>query len=81
MELWLAWQKVKGEIDAGNMGPEFERPELNALAQHIKTAEEEATEEVSAGYRHVALLDSQAENGLKTIDLGAGYAGGSGTLS
>ena len=81
VELWLAWQKVKGEIDAGNMGPEFERPELNALAQHIKNAEEEATEEVSAGYRHVALLDSQAKNGLKTIDLGAGYAGGSGTLS
>ena len=63
------------------MGPEFERSELNALAQQIKNAEEEATEEVGASYRHVAILDSQAENGLKTIDLGAGYAGGSGTLS
>ena len=81
VELWLAWQKVKSEIDAGNMGPEFDRSEINALAQQIKTAEEEATEEVGASYRHIAILDAQAKNGLKTIDLGAGYAGGSGTLT
>ena len=81
VELWLAWQKVKIEIDAGNMGPEFDRSEINALAQQIKTAEEEATEEVGASYRHIAILDAQAKNGLKTIDLGAGYAAGSGTLT
>ena len=81
VELWLAWQKVKSEIDAGTMGPEFERRDLEELGRHTRNAEEEAVEEVSASYRHVALQDSQTENGLKTIDLGAGYAGGNGTLT
>ena len=44
VELWLAWQKVRSEIDAGTMGPEFERPELNAVSQQIRSAEEEAVE-------------------------------------
>ena len=81
VELWLAWQKVRSEIDAGTMGPEFERPELNAVSQQIRSAEEEAVEEVKASYRFVALGDSQAGNGLKTIDLGAGYSRGGPTLS
>ena len=81
VELWLAWQKVRGEIDAGTMGPEFEAPELNTVAQQIRNAGEEATEEVWASYRFVTLGDSQAENGLKTIDLGAGYTKASGTLT
>ena len=76
VELWLAWQKVRDEINAGTMGPEFEKPELNALAQQIRNAEEEATEEVWASYRFVTLQDSSAENSLKSIDLGAGYSGG-----
>ena len=81
VELWLAWQKVRSEIDAGTMGPEFERPELNTVSQQIRSAEEEAIEEVKASYRFVALGDSHAENGLKTIDLGAGYSRGGPTLS
>ena len=81
VELWLAWQKVRSEIDAGTMGPEFERPELNAVSQQIRNAEEEAVEEVKASYRFVALGDSHAANGLKTIDLGAGYSRGGPTLS
>jgi hypothetical protein len=63
------------------MGPEFERRELEELGRHTRNAEEEAVEEVGASYRHVALLDSQGENGLKTIDLGAGYSRGGPTLS
>ena len=55
VELWLAWQKVRSEIDAGTMGPEFERPELNAVSQQIRSAEEEAVGEVKASYRFVAL--------------------------
>ena len=81
VELWLAWQKVRDEINAGTMGPEFEKPELNALAQQIRNAEEEATEEVWASYRYVTLLDSRAENGLKSIDLGAGYSRGNDSLT
>ena len=73
VEFWLAWQKVRGEIDGGTMGPEFEAPEMKALSQQIRTAGEEATEKVWASYRFVTLGDSQTGNGLKTIDLGAGY--------
>ena len=81
VELWLAWQKVRDEINAGTMGPEFEKPELNALAQQIRNAEEDATEEVWAGYRYVTLQDSKTETGLKTIDLGAGYSRGNDNLT
>ena len=81
VELWLAWQKVRSEVDAGTMGPEFERRELEELGRHTRNAEEEAVEEVGASYRHVALLDSQGENGIKTIDLGAGYSSGTGNLT
>ena len=81
VELWLAWQKIRSEIDAGTMGPEFEKPELDALGQQLRNAEEEAAEEVWASYRFVTLSDSQAESGLKTIDLGAGYSRGNDTLS
>ena len=81
VELWLAWQKVRSEVDAGTMGPEFERRELEELGRHTRNAEEEAVEEVGASYRHVALLGSQGENGLKTIDLGAGYSSGTGNLT
>ena len=81
MELWLAWQKVKSEIDSGNMGPEFERSELNAVAQQIRNAGQEAVEEAHASYRFISLQDSQAEKGLKTIDLGAGHSGSTETPS
>ena len=81
LELWLAWQKVKREIDAGNMGPEFERSELNAVAQQIRNAEQEAIEEAHASYRFTSLQDSQADKGLKTIDLGAGHSGSTETPS
>ena len=63
------------------MGPEFERAELNDVAQRVRSAGEEATEEVWASYRFVTLGDSQADNGLKTIDLGAGYSRGNDTLT
>ncbi len=81
VELWLAWQKVKSEIDAGNMGPEFERSELNAVAQQIRSAEQEAVEEAHASYRFVSLGDTLTESGLKTIDLGAGHSGSTETPS
>ena len=81
VELWLAWQKVRNEISAGTMGTEFEKPELNTLAQQIRNAQEQATEEVWASYRFVTLQDSRAENGLKTIDLGAGYSRGNDSLT
>ena len=59
MESWLAWQKVRSEIDAGTLGPEFEKPELDALSQQVRNAEDEAVDEVWASYRFVSLYDSQ----------------------
>ena len=81
VELWLAWRKVRSEVNAGTIGPEFEKQELDGLRQQIRNAEEEATEEVWASYRFVTLGDSKADNGLKTIDLGAGYSKGNDTLA
>ena len=81
VETWLAWQKVRSEIDAGTLGPEFEKPELDALGQQVRNAEEEATDEVWASYRFVSLYDSQTDNKIRTIDLGAGYATGNESLT
>ncbi len=81
VETWLAWQKVRSEIDAGTLGPEFEKPELDALSQQVRNAEEEATDEVWASYRFVSLYDPQTENKIRTIDLGAGYATGNESLT
>ena len=46
-----------------------------------KSAEEEAKDEVWAGYRFVALGDAKVASGLRVIDLGAGHASASETLS
>ena len=81
VEAWLAWQKVRSEIDAGTLGPEFEKPELDALSQQVRNAEEEAVDEVWASYRFVSLYDSQTETKIRTIDLGAGYATGNESLA
>ena len=81
VEWWLAWQKVRSEIDAGTLGPEFEKLELDALSRQVRNAEEEATDEVWASYRFVSIYDSQEENKIRTIDLGAGYATGNESLT
>ena len=81
MGSWLAWQKVRSEIDAGTLGPEFEKPELDALSQQVRNAGEEAVDEVWASYWFVSLYDSQNANKIRTIDLGAGYATGNESLT
>ena len=81
METWLAWLKVKAEVDGGTLGPEFEKRELDSLGEQIKKAEEDAKEEVQGSYRFVSLYDPQAESRLKTIDMGAGYANGNESLT
>ena len=74
-------RKVRSEIDAGALVPEFKKPELDALGQQVRNAEEEATGEVRASYRFLSIYDSRAENKLKTIGLEAGYATGSESLT
>jgi hypothetical protein len=46
----------------------------------VKDAEDEAKDEVWAGYRFVVFFDNQEQDSLKTIDLGAGHASSAETL-
>ena len=50
------------------------------MQSRVRDAEEVAKDEVWAGYRFVALGDTQSAEGLKVIDLGAGHSSGSETL-
>ena len=50
------------------------------MQARVRDAEEIAKDEVWAGYRFVALRDTQSAEELKVIDLGAGHSSGSETL-
>ena len=80
VELWLAWQRVAHEVAEGVLGAEFDRADRAEVQARVKDSETAAKDEVWAGYRFVALSDSQSQGGLKIIDLGAGHASASETL-
>ncbi len=80
VELWLAWKKVEDEIKKGILGNEYDRAEQADVQFSVKDALESAKNEVWASYRYVILSDSQAPNGLKVIDLGAGHSSSRETL-
>ena len=80
VELWLAWQRVAREVAEGVLGTEFDRTDRAEVQTKVRDAETTAKDEVWAGYRFVALSDSQGQNGLKIIDLGAGHSSASETL-
>ena len=80
VELWLAWQRVAREVVEGVLGAEYNRADRAEVQSKVKESEIAAKDEVWAGYRFVALSDIQSEDGLKSIDLGAGHASGSETL-
>ena len=77
----LAWQRVARDVDEGLLGSEFSDANRNEVQVKVKEAEQEAREEVWASYRFVALLDTQAADSLKIIDLGIGHAGNGSTLA
>jgi hypothetical protein len=79
IEEHLAWQRVQREINDGTIG-EFEPSELKDLATKVRSAEEEAREEVWASYRFIAFADPKASDGLGVIDLGAGHSSGAKSL-
>ena len=68
------------EVAKGVLGPEFDHAERVEVQARVKDMEEASKDEVWAGYRFVALSDSQEQCGLKIIDLGAGHASASETL-
>ena len=81
VELWLAWQRVARELNEGVLGAEFDRGERSGVQAQVRDALQAAKDEVWAGYRFVALADTQERHGLKIIDLGAGHASAGETLS
>lgn len=80
VELLLAWRRVQRDVREGLLGADFERADHQEIQAKVADAEEDAKDEVWAGYRFVVLADSTDPSGLKVIDLGAGHSSGSGTL-
>jgi hypothetical protein len=80
-EICLAWKRVAEDLGSGILGADFDQAEKSEVARQIKDAEEGLKEEVWASYRHAATADPQGAEGLKEIDLGAGHASGSGSLT
>ena len=79
-ERWLAWRRVKHDMDQGNLGHDFDAAELEEIEPEFKDANSDAKDEVWACYRYVVIADSQEVDGLRVIDLGQGHAGGGETL-
>ena len=81
IEDWLAWQTVSREINDRTIGAEFEASELRDVTAKLRTAEQEAHEEVWASYRFIVFADPKSADGLKEIDLGAGHSSGASSLA
>jgi len=73
VEVHLAWKRVAEEIDAGLLG-EVEAQDRQEIRREVKTAEDDAREEVWASYQFVLLHDRAEKDGLHLIPLGAGHA-------
>lgn len=68
-------------MNHGVLGSEYDRADKDEIRTKVGDAEEAAKDEVWAGYRFVVVADNAEADGLKVIDLGAGHASGSQTLS
>jgi hypothetical protein len=71
---------VQKDVRDGVLGADFERADHQEIQAKVAEAEEDAKDEVWAGYRFVVLADSTDPSGLKVIDLGAGHSSASETL-
>ncbi len=80
VEEWLAWHRVRQDIEQGVLGAEFETSELKQVLAKAKTAEDEAGEEVWGSYRYAVLSDPRERDGIKAVDLGAGHSSGAASL-
>ena len=80
VETWLAWKRVSDELAKGVIGGDFDKKDRDEVHIKVADAEEEARDEVWAGYRFVVLSDNDEPDGLKVIDLGAGHASSSESL-
>jgi hypothetical protein len=80
METWLAWKRVSDELVKGVLGADFDRSEKAGIHAKVSEAEDDARDEVWAGYRFIVLVEHREPDGLKVIDLGAGHASSSDCL-
>lgn len=80
VQTWLAWRRVRKDIDDGVVGGDFEKSDLADVAAKLREAGDDARDEVWASYRFVVLADPKESDGLRVIDLGAGHAGSGETL-
>ena len=80
MELALAWKRVARDVAEGALGGEFDRNDRANLQSKVKDAEVGAKDEVWGDYRFAILADTEAADGLKVIDLGAGHSSSGETL-
>ncbi len=76
----LAWRRVRKDIDDGVGGGEFEKSDIEDLKVKVRTADDDARDEVWASYRYLVVADPQGSQGLREIDLGAGHASSGETL-
>jgi len=82
VETWLAWQRVKKEIDSGRMASDrLDEEDRRNLVAEVRAAEQTAREEVWASYRFVVIADARKPDGLDIIDLGVGHSSANMTLS
>src|SRR5262249_54426463 len=59
VETWLAWRRVSGEMERGELGAEYDRAEIDDVQGCLATAEEDARDEVWASYRYVVIAASR----------------------
>src|SRR5437868_536412 len=65
---------------AQSLGADYDKADRAEIAAKVESAEEDAKDEVWASYRFVVIADSQADDRLQVIDLGAGHASSNETL-
>ena len=78
---WLAWKRVSEELQTGSLPHDFDKAERAEVASQVRDAEDAAIDEVWAEYRYVLVADRREADGLRVIDLGAGHATASETLT
>ena len=81
VELWLAWEAVARELTEGVLGAGYDRSERTRVRSQVQEAQDAARDEVWAGYRHLALFEHGVGTGLRVLDIGAGHASVSDSLS
>ena len=75
IETWLAWQRVKTEMERGKHGRDDGRDQrIRRVLTEVRAAEKDARDEVWAAYRVLAIADRRDPSGLRILDLGAGHA-------